>query len=71
MVLIDNIGMMDTYFGGHGQRSQCHLSVGVDLCMIINQNQLYCSEERTSAMPVTMALKVLRGCRYVELMVSN
>ena len=39
--------------------------------MIINQNQPYCSEERTSAMPVTKVLKILRGCRYVESTVSN
>ena len=63
--------MMGPYFRGRGQHTQCHLGVGMDLCMIINQNQWYCSEERTLVMPMIVALKVTRGCRYVDVMVSN
>ena len=30
--------MINTYIGGSGQRTQSHLSIWVNLCMIINQN---------------------------------
>ena len=38
ITLIDAIEKMDTYKGGRSQRGQRHLSVWVNLCMIINQN---------------------------------
>ena len=53
--------MMDTYSGGRGQREQRHLSVWVNLCMIVNQNLPNHFEGRTSPMPVTTVLKVLNG----------
>ena len=30
--------MINTYIGGSGKRTQRHLSIWVNLCMIINQN---------------------------------
>ena len=53
--------MTDTYFGGRGQRKQRHLSVWVNLSMIVNQNLLIHFGGRTSLMPVTTVLKVLNG----------
>ena len=52
--------MTDTYFGGRGQRKQRHLSVWVNLSMIVNQNLLIHFEGRTSLI-VTTVLKVLNG----------